>query len=337
MITLMGVGLAGFGAAVHRLPVAEAGRRFRLARSTSARSTTSSSADRAAARTSSTSPRPARGSSSTRRRPCPRPRRSTPAPSSPGWRPAFIALYQKCVAPRLPRAVLRQHRSGSSARATARSTTTSVRRRAVRRRVAWTASPSASAGGNRRHRHRRRVTRPADRHEHHRPGGRGPALHHVGGRALRWSSPASTQSIAIIIFVVLAGVVVWSTSSERAPGRAGGDRLGDRAGPEPQAVLRRRDARGSTASSGSQLIGVCSCWSSARSRCRCTGCTSRLVRPAPWSSYNETFAPGAALDFATTADGGFNCAGCHGGMKATGRQCAAYTVHRSPTPARSRP
>ena len=34
---------------------------------------------------------------------------------------------------------------------------------------------------------------------------------------------------------------------------------------------------------------------------------------------------GARVDFATTADGGFNCAGCHGGMKAQGG-VAAYTV-----------
>ena len=41
--------------------------------------------------------------------------------------------------------------------------------------------------------------------------------------------------------------------------------------------------------------------------------------------YNETFARWGSRDFATTADGGFNCAGCHGGMKAQGG-VAAYTV-----------
>jgi len=41
--------------------------------------------------------------------------------------------------------------------------------------------------------------------------------------------------------------------------------------------------------------------------------------------YNATFANWGSRDFATTADGGFNCAGCHGGMKAQGG-VAAYTV-----------
>src|SRR5262249_3413374 len=43
------------------------------------------------------------------------------------------------------------------------------------------------------------------------------------------------------------------------------------------------------------------------------------------STYNEQFAVWGSRDFATTADGGFNCAGCHGGMKANGG-VAAYTV-----------
>ncbi len=41
--------------------------------------------------------------------------------------------------------------------------------------------------------------------------------------------------------------------------------------------------------------------------------------------YNERFAHWGSLDFATTADGGFNCAGCHGGMKATGG-VAPFTI-----------
>jgi mono/diheme cytochrome c family protein len=41
--------------------------------------------------------------------------------------------------------------------------------------------------------------------------------------------------------------------------------------------------------------------------------------------YQKTFARWGSLDFATTADGGFNCAGCHGGMKAQGG-VAAYTI-----------
>jgi mono/diheme cytochrome c family protein len=41
--------------------------------------------------------------------------------------------------------------------------------------------------------------------------------------------------------------------------------------------------------------------------------------------FNQRFAHWGSLDFATTADGGFNCAGCHGGMKAQGG-VAPYTV-----------
>jgi mono/diheme cytochrome c family protein len=41
--------------------------------------------------------------------------------------------------------------------------------------------------------------------------------------------------------------------------------------------------------------------------------------------YVKRFAEWGSLDFATTADGGFNCAGCHGGMKATGG-VAPYTI-----------
>jgi mono/diheme cytochrome c family protein len=43
------------------------------------------------------------------------------------------------------------------------------------------------------------------------------------------------------------------------------------------------------------------------------------------NGYEKRFAEWGSRDFATTADGGFNCAGCHGGMNATGG-VAAYTV-----------
>ena len=77
--------------------------------------------------------------------PYPRPRstrrrRCTRAPELAGMEAGVVALYQKCVhlGCRVPPA---SRRSGSSARATARSTTGSVRRRAARRRAASTASP----------------------------------------------------------------------------------------------------------------------------------------------------------------------------------------------------
>ena len=58
-------------------------------------------------------------------------------------------------------------------------------------------------------------------------------------------------------------------------------------------------------------------WSSA---CRCTGCSSPAARPAPSARKEETFVGWGSDLFETTANGGFNCAGCHGGMKATGGQ-----------------
>jgi mono/diheme cytochrome c family protein len=41
--------------------------------------------------------------------------------------------------------------------------------------------------------------------------------------------------------------------------------------------------------------------------------------------YNKRFASWGSEDFAPTAEGGFNCAGCHGGMQATGGS-APYTI-----------
>jgi mono/diheme cytochrome c family protein len=43
------------------------------------------------------------------------------------------------------------------------------------------------------------------------------------------------------------------------------------------------------------------------------------------TSYDKRFASWGKLDFDTTANGGFNCAGCHGGLKAGGGN-APYTV-----------
>ena len=62
--------------------------------------------------------------------------------------------------------------------------------------------------------------------------------------------------------------------------------------------------------------------------------TSRAGRPAPSRLQRAVRRLGRA-DFATTADGGFNCAGCHGGMKATGGGRALHH-HRPDAPVRSR-
>ena len=70
-----------------------------------------------------------------------------PPPILDGMEAGIVALYQKCphLGCRVPSA---PPRSGSSAPATARSTTGSARRRAARRPAAWTASPSSVDGGN---------------------------------------------------------------------------------------------------------------------------------------------------------------------------------------------
>ena len=127
------------------------------------------------------------------------------------------------------------------------------------------------------HRHR-----PADRHQHHRPGGRGPALHHRRRRALmhaRGSPRRPPRRIAwILLGVIVVGWLVYALAQLR--GGAQGGRLGDRARRQPQAVLRRRGRSRASASS------ACSSRRDAarhprHRRCRCTGCSSPSGRPAP--------------------------------------------------------
>ena len=170
---------------VRRLPVADGQRRLRRQGQRSARWTTSSPAS-ATAVGSSTTPGQARGSRRTRPTALPK------AEAVAYYAPVLVGMragHRSCCtrSARTSAAACRRASaaSGSSARATARSTTRSARRRAVRRRAAWTTSPPRS-----RRRRRRRSTparvvhRHADRHQHHRPGGRGSALHHGSRRAL---------------------------------------------------------------------------------------------------------------------------------------------------------
>ena len=169
-------------AAVHRLPVADRLRRLRLARSASARSATSRPTSRRAT-ASSTSPRAACGSPSTRPPRCPRPSIAYKGPAClPGMEAGIVALYQKCphlgcrVPDCLTLAVVRvpvprlavqpgrreEGRPGSSWHGPLR-----------RRRSTATASVIVE--------HRRQDhPGPAHRHQHHRPGGRGPALRRCG-------------------------------------------------------------------------------------------------------------------------------------------------------------
>jgi hypothetical protein len=81
--------------------------------------------------------------------------------------------------------------------------------------------------------------------------------------------------------------------------------------PEPQAVLRRRAARGHAprAHAGARCAVAHRPSSSA---CRSTGRSSLAARPAPVDQKAATFVGWGERLFATTANGGFNCAGCHG-------------------------
>ena len=215
----------------------------------------------------------------------PRPRRSTRRPvlDRHGGR-ASSALYQKCVAPRLPRAVVRHARSGSSARATARSTTRSARRRAARRRVAWTASPSTRRPAATSSIDTGTVVHgPADRHQHHRPGGRGSALHHRRRRATdaRRCRPLSHDRIGVDRHRRRRRSSAGRRLRPRqhAAAAAARGRRRDRAGAQPQAVLRRRGARGPKRLERAQLVGAAAARRHRHRPARSTGCTSRAGRP----------------------------------------------------------
>ena len=211
-------------------------------------------------------PRAACGSPSTRRRRSTRPRQVYSPPDARRHGGRARRALPEVPAPRLPRARAASPRSGSSARATARSTTGSARRRAARRPGASTASPSTVAGGVAHRRHRHDHPGPADRHQHHRPGGRGPALRRrraaTDGTArstvLRQHRPVATvdRPSARSSPSSIVGVVVYVLVNIRA-GQARG-RLGDRAGRQPQAVLRRRGARGPEARPHASR-SACSC------------------------------------------------------------------------------
>ena len=180
-----------------------------------------------------------------------------------------------------------------------------------------------------RHRHRR--PGPADRHQHHRPGGRGPALHHRRRwQALMialWRSPRP-PSRWIIFAVILVGWIVYYFAQPRRG--AHGARLGDRAGAQPQAVLRRRGAGGQAPRARAARRRA----AARRDRHRpaaVLGARARAARPAPRSRHADTVRRvGRAICSSRRPNGGFNCAGCHGGMKATGGN-APYTVTDPPT------
>ena len=133
----------------------------------------------------------------------------------------------------------------------------------------------------------------------------------------------STQSIAILILVVLTGAwlvyLIWNVV------RAGRPEVGS----EIELAPNRKEYFNDEVLEGRRL-----------ERYQLVGlgllAISAVGLPLYWlheparqagavEDYNATFANWGSRDFATTADGGFNCAGCHGGMKAQGG-VAAYTV-----------
>jgi mono/diheme cytochrome c family protein len=134
---------------------------------------------------------------------------------------------------------------------------------------------------------------------------------------------ASTQSIAILILVVLTGAwlvyLIWNVVKAARP----------ELGSEIELAPNRKEYYDDEVLEGRrlerfQLIGLGMLAISA------VGLPLYwLHEPARQAGAVEDgakqFAHWGSLDFATTADGGFNCAGCHGGMKAQGG-VAAYTV-----------
>ena len=132
----------------------------------------------------------------------------------------------------------------------------------------------------------------------------------------------SPSSSCVVLVDRLGRLRRWSTCASAAARRSA-----PRSSWPPTAsrttTTRRSKARGSSAC---QLLGVLPARSSSPSACRSTGWSSRAARPAPSSRATTALRRvGRASCSPPTADGGFNCAGCHGGMKATGGVAA---VHR---------
>jgi mono/diheme cytochrome c family protein len=133
----------------------------------------------------------------------------------------------------------------------------------------------------------------------------------------------TTQNIAVLIGVVLAGAwVVYLLWNVRRAGRG-------EVGAELELAPNRRPYFSDEVLEGrklerTQLLGL------AMLAVLAVGLPLYwLHEPARQAGategYDKRFAGWGEADFATTAEGGFNCAGCHGGMKATGG-VAAYTI-----------
>ena len=121
----------------------------------------------------------------------------------------------------------------------------------------------------------------------------------------------------------MIGFVVYV--ARQRPRRAGAEvGVRDRAGAQPQALLRRRDPRGPAARPGP------------RHRASCCIAVTAVGLPLYWlnepgrqsgaiENFDQTFVNRGAKLFAPTGDGGYNCAGCHG-AEGVGGQAPPYTL-----------
>ena len=230
-----------------------------------------------------------------------RPRRPTPPAVLAGHGGRRRRALPEVRAPRLPGAVVQDVAVVRVPAATARSTTGSARRRAARRPGASTASRSTV---ERRHVSVDTGARdpgPAHRHQHHRPGGRGPALRqrrrglsteHLArsprrrhGTGPGHHRPAGDRHRRRLLVVRRLGPL---PPRQHPPGQARG-RLRDRAGAQPQAVPRRRGARGPRLDRALTL-GPGLAGHHRRRPARCTGWPSPAAsRAADRRTSSETF------------------------------------------------
>ena len=132
----------------------------------------------------------------------------------------------------------------------------------------------------RRHRrHRRRHPGPADRHQHHRPGGRRPALHHGRRAALMVYASGQPRSDRDRRSS-RSSSIGWLVYAPQQPAPRHGPSSAPRSSWRPTAspTSTTRTLEGPRLERVAAL-GVCSCSSSSPSACRCTGSPSPAVRP----------------------------------------------------------
>ena len=119
-------------------------------------------------------------------------------------------------------------------------------------------------------------------------------------RSAARSCNATRRSRGVLFAVILVGWIVYAFFNIRQSR----DELGSEIelARQPQAVLRRRRARGRRLDRVLGCSASC-CWRSPSSCCRSTGCSSPIARPAPPRRQEELFVEWGSLLFAPTADG----------------------------------